>query len=140
MRSNSTFGAYVILFLAATVVVALTHIVLGLVTASWWSSPLANWGANPVLIALFLVGPVLGALVVASITRRWDWYPAALLGALVLALALKLVDDGLGLAASRGTANGGIALAARYGLLTAAGTVAPIILLAGRRRARRTRL
>jgi hypothetical protein len=143
MRSNT---AYFALFLVAAVIIVAAHAVMSNIlgfAGYWWGNRL--WGADSNLgySALFVLLPLLGALAVTLIARRWDWFLAVAAGAVGVHLLLKIVDDLTGLAISQGLVPSPlywVLPTILYGLAAALGAIAGLMFMAGRRTARRTRL
>jgi hypothetical protein len=143
MRSNT---AYLALFFVAAVIMVAAHAVVSSLlgyASYWWGNHL--WGAdsNPGYSALFVLLPLLAALAVTLITRRWDWFLAVAAGAIVVHLLFKIVDDLTGLAISQGLVPSPfywVLPTIVYGLAAALGAILGFMVMAGRRTARRTRL
>jgi hypothetical protein len=133
MRSNT---AYLALFFIAALVASITYGVISSLL------PWENEG-NGLAYGFFLLTAALAALTVAGIARRWDWFLPVMIGGLIVPVVIKLLDDLTGRAISAALTGTGLAWILRsilYGLATAAGAVAGLVFMAGRRTARRTRL
>lgn len=133
MRSNT---AYLALYILAALVATVTYGVIG--SALPWEND-----GNVLAYGFFLVTAAFAALTVGAISRRWDWFLPVMVGGLILPVVLKLVDDLTGRAISAALNGTGLALLLHsllYGLLTALGAILALMLMAGRRTARRTRL
>ena len=133
MRSNT---AYLALFLIAALVASVTYGVI---------SSLLPWESDGNVLAygFFLLTAALAALTVAGIARRWDWFLPIILGGLLIPVVIKLLDDLTGRAITAALTGTGFAWILRsllYGLAAALGAILGLMVMAGRRTARRTRL
>ena len=145
-----TTNAYALLF-AVTAALALITGLLGvglnvlLYNSSlfWWNVRMTEWGGNVLYYFFFLAAPLVAAVTLVRVVARLEWLLPIIGGAIVLPFLLKGADDLLGgpmAGGLAGTGFGWFLLPFFYGLMTALGALAVLILLAGRKQARRTRL